>query len=143
MEFLSWPSRVSSDDLKFEGVNLLKIFDTHEFHSYLMPNLVKLLTVKRIIEKEKPTKIICTNSLSNIIQSIAQDSIETKIFLNNVEQKLLWDTINIKYNLGPIPISINLSKNNYLKIKNLWNLYLDFLWFWIDHNSTKRKSIVF
>lgn len=144
LEFLSWPSRVSSDDLKFEGVNLLKIFDTHEFHSYLMPNLVKLLTVKRIIEKEKPTKIICTNSLSNIIQSIAQDSIETKIFLNNVEQKLLWDTINIKYNLGPIPISINLSKNNYLKIKKFVESILGFFYgFWIDHNSTKRKSIVF
>jgi len=144
LEFLSWPSRVSSDDLKFEGVNLLKIFDTHEFHSYIMPNLVKLLTVKRIIEKEKPTKIICTNSLSNIIQSITQDSIETKIFPNNVEQKLLWDTINIKYNLGPIPISINLSKNNYLKIKKFVESILGFFYgFWIDHNSTKRKSIVF
>ena len=60
LEFLSFYSHVSSDHLKFEGVNLLKIFDTHEFNSYLRPILVKFLTIKRIIEKEKPTKIICT-----------------------------------------------------------------------------------
>ena len=143
LEFLSWQSRVSSDDLKFEGVNLLQIFDMHEFHSYLMPNLVKLLTIKRIIEKEKPTKIICTRSLSNILQSITKDSIETEFFQNNIEQKLLWDTIAIKYNLGPIPISFNLSKNNYLKIKKFVESTLGFFYsFWIDHNSPKRKSIV-
>lgn len=144
LEFLSWPSRISSDDLKFEGVNLLQIFDTHEFHSYLMPNLVKLLTVKRIIEKENPTKIICTNSLSNIVQSVIQDNIETEFFPNNVEQKLLWDTITIKYNLGPIPIAINLSKNNYLKIKKFVESILGFFYdFWIDRNSPKQKSIIF
>jgi hypothetical protein len=144
LEFLSWPSRVSSDDLKFEGVNLLQIFDTHEFHSYLMPILVKLLTVKRIIEKENPAKIICTNSLSNIVQSVIQDSIESEFFPNNVEQKLLWDTITIKYNLGSIPISINLSKNNYLKIKKFVESTLGFFYgFWIDGNSPKQKSIIF
>ncbi len=143
LEFLSWSSRVSSDDLKFEGVNLLRIFDKHEFHSYVMPNLVKLLTVKRIIEKENPTKITCTNSLSNIVQSITQNNIETEFFPNNVKQKLLWDTITIKYNLGPIPISINLSKNNYLKIKKFVESMLGFFYgFWIDRNSAKRKSVV-
>ena len=144
LEFLSWQSGVSSDDLKFEGVNLLQIFDTHEFHSYLMPNLVKLLTVKRIIEKEKPTKIICASSLSNILQSITKGSdIETEFFQNNIEQKLLWDTITIKYNIGPIPISFSLSKNNYLKIKKFVESSLGFFYgFWIDRNSPKKKSIV-
>lgn len=144
LEFLSWPSRVSSDELKFEGVNLLQIFDTHEFHSYLMPNLIKLLTVKRIIEKENPTKIFCTNLLSNIVQSITKNNIETEFFSNNVEQKLLWDTIAIKYDLGPIPISINLSKNNYLKIKKFVESILGFFYgFWIDRKSPKQKSIIF
>jgi len=142
--FLSWQSRIPSDDLKFEGVNLLQIFDTHEFHSYLMPNLVKLLIIKRIIEKEKPTKIICTSSLSNIVQSITKESnIETEFFQNNVERKLLWDTITIKYNLGPIPVSFNLSKNNYLKIKKFVESILGFFSsFWMDHNSLKKKSII-
>jgi len=143
LEFLSWYLQISSEDLKFEGVNLLTIFDTHEFHSYLMPNLVKLLTIKRIIEKEKPTKIICTNSLSKIVQSVINGNIETEFFQNNVEQKLLWDTITIKYNLGPIPVSFNLSKNNYLKIKKLMESATGFFYdFWLDRNSYKKKSIV-
>ena len=144
LEFLSWQSRVSSDDLKFEGVNLLQIFDTHEFHSYLIPNLVKLLTIKRIIEKEKPTKIIGASSLSNTVQSITKgNNIETEFFQNNVKQKLLWDTITIKYNLGSIHVSFNLSKNNYLKIKKFVESTLGFFYdFWIDRNSPKKKSIV-
>lgn len=143
LEFLSWSSIISSDDLKFEGVNLLQIFDTHEFHSYLMPTLIKLLTIKRIIEKEKPTKIISTSSLSNIIQSITKGNIETKFFQNTIEQKLLWDIISIKYNLGSIPISFNLSKTNYLKIKKFVESTLGFFYgFWLDRDSSQKKSIV-
>ena len=144
VEFLSWYSHVSLDDLKFEGVNLLKIFDTHEFNSYLRPILVKFLTIKRIIEKEKPTKIICASSLSNIVQSIIdKNNIETEFFHNNNEQKLLWDKITIKYNLGLIPISFNLSKNNYLKIKKSVEYILGFFYgFWLDFKSSKKKSIV-
>ena len=144
VEFLSWYSHISSNDLKFEGVNLLKIFDTHEFNSYLKPIIVKFLTVKRIIEKEKPTKIICSNLLSNIVQSVIDKSnIETEFFHDNIEQKLLWDIITIKYNLGPIHVSFNLSKNNYLKIKKFVESVLGFFYgFWLDYNSSKKKSII-
>lgn len=34
---------------------------------------------------------------------------------------MYFDTINIKYNIGPIPISIKISKDNYLKIKNIFD----------------------
>ena len=143
-EFLSFYSHVSSDDLEFEDVNLLKIFDTHEFRSYLRPILVKFLTIKRIIEKKKPTKIICTGSLSNIVQSVInKNNIETEFFHNNSEQKLLWDRITIKYNLGPFPISFNLSKNSYLKIKKSMESMLGFFYnFWLDYKNSKKKSIV-
>ena len=144
LEFLSFYSHVSSDHLKFEGVNLLKIFDTHEFNSYLRPILVKFLTIKRIIEKEKPTKIICTGSLSNIVQSlIDKNNTKTEFFYNNNEEKLLWDRITIKYNIGSILISFNLSKNNYLKIKKSVESILGFFYnFWLDFNNSKKKSIV-
>lgn len=144
LEFLSWYSKIPSNDLIYENVNLLQIFDTHEFHSYLMPNLVKLLTVKRIIEKEKPTKIICTNSFSNIVNSlIIETNIKTKFFQNNMQYKLLWDTINIKYNFGPIHISFKLAKKNYLRIKKYVESILGFFYgFWLNTDS-KKKSIIF
>lgn len=143
LKFLSWYSKITLNDLIYENVNLLQIFDTHEFHSYLMPNLVKLLTVKRIIEKEKPTKIICTNSFSNIVNSlIIETNIKTKFFQNNIQHKLLWDTINIKYNFGPIHISFKLAKKNYLRIKKYVESLLGFFYgFWLDIDS-KKKSII-
>ncbi len=144
LEFLSWYSKVPSNDLKYENVNLLQIFDTHEFHSYLMPNLVKLLIVKRIIQKEKPTKIICTNTFSTIVNSIIiGTNIKTEFFQNNIQHKLLWDTINIKYNFGPIHISFKLAKKNYLKIKKYVESLLGFFYgFWLDTNSKKNSIIL-
>jgi hypothetical protein len=144
LEFLSWHSKVPSNDLEFEGVNLLKIPDSHEFHSFLMPNLVNFVIIKRLIEKEKPTKIIATSLFSNMIQSIIKEnSIETEFFQSKIEKKLLWDRIVVKYNIGKIPISFNLSKNNYLKIKKLVESSIGVFYdFWISHNSSKKKSIV-
>lgn len=144
LKFLSWYSAIPSNDLQFDNVNLLKIFDSHEFQSFLMPHLVNLITIKRVIEKEKPTKIISTNSFSHMILAIIKDSkIETKFFQNKIEQKLLWDRITIKYNLGPIPISFNLSRNKYVKIKKFIESIIGFFYnFWFDVNSSKKKSIV-
>ena len=143
LEFRTWHSNISSNDLEFKGVNLLKVFDTHEFHSYLMPVLVNLILIKRIIEKEKPTKIISTSLFEKIVNSIIKkSSIETKFFENKIEKNLLWDKITIKYNIGKIPISLNLSKNQYLKIKKFVEATIGFFYdFWLKNNS-KKKSIV-
>ena len=144
LEFLSWYSKIPSDNLEFEGVNLLKLFDSHEFHSYLMPNLVNFIIIKRVVEKEKPTKITATSTFSDMVQSIIKGSnIETEFFQNKIEKKLLWDRITIKYNIGKIPISFNLSKHNYLRIKKFVESTVGFFCdFWIDRNSSKKKSII-
>lgn len=145
VEFLSWHSKVFSKDLEFEGINLLKMSDSDEFLSYIMPNLTKLVTIKRIIEKEKPTRIIATSPLSNMIKSIINEkNIETKFFHNTIETKLFWDKITIKYNIGRIPISFNLSKNKYLKLKKFVESIIGLLFdFWLDINSQRKKSIIF
>ena len=143
LKFRTWYSHVNSSDLEFEGVNLLKLSDTHEFHSYLMPMLVNLVLIKKIIEKERPTKIIATNQFEKLVDSVTKNyKIETEFFENKVKKKFLWDTIAIKYNIGKIPISFNLSKNHYLKLKksaeSISGLFYNF---WLTDNL-KEKSIV-
>jgi len=143
LEFRTWYSDVDSNDLEFEGVNLLKLSDTHEFHSYLMPMLVNLILIKKIVEKEEPIKIITTNQFEKLVNSVIKDNkIETEFFENKLKKKFLWDTIAVKYNIGKIPISFNLSKNKYLKLKksaeSISGLFYNF---WLDNNS-KEKSIV-
>jgi len=143
LKFLSWSSRIPSSDLEFEGINLLKIFDSHEFHSYLMPNLVNFIIIKRVIEKEQPTKIVCSSLLSNMVKSLTKGTdIQTQFFQNNLKKNLLWDRIPVKYNFGKIPISFNLSKNNYLKIKKSAESLVGFFSdFWLDCKNS-QKSIV-
>lgn len=143
LEFLSWYSNVSSKDLELEGVNLLKILDTHELHSLLVPILIKFITIKKIIDKEKPTKIVCSSLLSKMIEPLIKNmDIQTEFFQNNSKINLLWDNISIKYNFGKIPISLNLSKNNFLKIKKSVESFVGFFsHFWLDHKNS-QKSIV-
>lgn len=144
VEFRSWHSKLSTNDCDLEGVNILQLFDTQEFQSYLMPILINLTTIKRIIELEKPLKIIATSSLSKLIQSvIVNTDIKTQFFQNRVQHTLFWDKITIKYNIGRIPLTFRLSRSKYVRIKNLMESLVGFFYnFWFDINSTK-KSIVF
>ncbi len=144
-EFRSWHSKISSSDFELKGVNLLKILDRNEFQTYLLPILINLVIVKKIIKKEKPTKIIATNQISKIIQSIIKnDNIKTEFFKNEIEKNLLWDNITAKYNIGGIPLTFTLSRQKYLKIKNIFeNLSGLFYNFWFKFDQSKKKSIVF
>lgn len=143
IKFLSWHSEISSKDFEFEGVNLLKIFDSHEFHSYLVPLLIKLIVIKKIIAKEQPEKIICSSILENIVNTLIRNSnISLELFRNNIKKDLLWDKISVKYNIGKIPFSLNFSKKNYLKIKKSTESLAGFFSnFWLDLKNS-QKSIV-
>lgn len=144
LDFRTWHSNYSPNDLEFEDVNLLKLFDTHEFHSYLMPIIINYILIKKIIEKDNPKKIISTNLFEKLILSIIKDNnIKTEFFKTKTNSNLLWDKITIKYNIGKIPISFNISKNKYLKLKKIAestsSLFYDF---WIDKNSEKKSIIL-
>lgn len=145
IEFRDWHSKVKSEDYEIEGVNLLKIFDSHEFGTFLMSKLTNLMLIKRVIEKENPKKIITTNILSKTVELILKGrNIEIEIFQNNSEQSLLWDKITVKYNLGKIPITFNISRRTFLKIKKFLETTMGFFYdFWFDPNTNKKKSIVF
>tara|TARA_B110001454_G_C12715754_1_gene432505 strand:- start:122 stop:2008 length:1887 start_codon:yes stop_codon:yes gene_type:complete len=144
-EFRSWYSKISSSDFELKGINLLKILDRNEFQTYLLPILINLVIVKEIIKKEKPTKIIATTQISKIIQSIIKnDNIKTEFFKNEIEKNLLWNNITAKYNFGGIPLTFTLSRQKYLKIKNIYeNLSGLFYNFWFKFDQSKKKSIVF
>lgn len=144
LEFRKWYSTVTSKDLEFENVNILKLFDTHEFSSYLMPNLINFILIKKIIEKEKPEKIISTSIFKKFINLFSKNSpIQTEYFINKLDQKLLWDKITIKYDVGKFSISFNLSKKLYLKFKKIVELTLGFFYNFWSFNDLSKKSIIF
>lgn len=133
-----------SNELKFKEIDLLKLFDTHELLSYLVPNLVKFIIVKKIIEKETPTIIYANNTFKKIILSIIKENeIKTYFHENKIEESLLWDNITIKYSLMKIPIHFTLSKNNYLKTKKFLETVVNiFHNISLDLTDSTKKSII-
>jgi hypothetical protein len=144
-EFRTWYSKIPNTDFELEGVNLLKILDRNEFQTYLLPILINLVIIKKIIEKEKPTKIVATHQSSKIIQSIIKNqNIDTKFFKTVNNNNLLWDNITAKYNIGGIPLTFTISRKKYLKIKNTFENLSGLLNnFWFKFDQSKNKSIVF
>ena len=144
VEMLSWSSKTYSKELEFEKVNLLKLFDSHEFHSYLIPNMLNFLILKKIIDKESPSEIICSSKFSNVIKVVTKHTnIQTQFFDSNVKEKFLWDNVSVKYNIGKIPISFDISKNKYQKMKKTTESFIGlFSDFWLDCKKPKKSIIL-
>jgi hypothetical protein len=125
-----------------EGVNLFGVLDTAELHNFLIKTICDFLNVKRILEKEMPNKIITNSYLSRLIKPlIINTQIELEVYPDNSKSSLAWDNIEIKFNLGRIPISFQISRFTYNKIKVFLELILGTtlnLWF---NNNNKKKTI--
>ncbi|MEM2160556.1 MAG: hypothetical protein QXN55_06355 [Candidatus Nitrosotenuis sp.] len=145
IEFRSWYSRLPSNGYEFEGVNILEMFDTNEFQSFLMPKLINLVIIDKIIRLENPKKIITTSSLSKLVQPfISNQDIELETFQNKTSSNLFWDKITIKYNIGKIPLAFTISRKNYLRIKNFIETLAGFIYnFWFDFKRSRKKCILF
>jgi hypothetical protein len=133
----NWYERIPSKNLEFNGVNLLGMLDTAELHQLFIKKLTLFLIIKHIIEKEKPKKIITSINYSKIIPSI--NKIEIQIYENKIIDSLAWDDIEIKFNIGKLPISFRLSRTLYAKMKQIFESFISKIfnfWFKFDTNKT-------
>ena len=118
----NWYENKQFDEkLKYEGKNILGLLDTAELHQILVREIYSFLNLKRILEKEKPEKIICSNHFKKMIISLSSKNlIKLDVYDKSVHDFLVvWDKILIRFNLGRKPISIPISRKNYSFIKNL------------------------
>jgi len=132
-------------ELEYDGINLLGLLDTVEFHTHLMEEIINFFTTKNIIEKEKPDKIITTEKFSEIIKILNQkNNIELKINHRQFSKKLQWEEITIKQNIGNFPISFTISRSKYSKIKHVWeNTVCSIFNLWFNFKKSKQKTILF
>lgn len=121
--------------LESDGINLLELLDTAELHQLLVYGLTNFLIIKRIIEKDKPEKIIASKYHSEIIKSIST-TIDVVQYDTKLTNPLAWNTIQIKFNIGRSPISLNLSRNRYLKLKEIFeNIVSNIFGLWFNFNK--------
>ncbi len=138
IEWHNWYNNIKSD-LDFNGINLLSMLDTNEFHTYVIHRLIQFQTIKNILKNEKPQKIFSPHSLSSIITSFI-DSSKISI-LNGAEdkEKLAWDELNIILKIGPFPLPIKISRKKYNYLKNLFEKIVgDFFHLWFDPKKNSK-----
>ena len=145
ISFWNWYKDKSiSKFLNYEDVNLLNVLDTNELHQVLVREIYSFLTIKRIIEKEKPEKIICSSHFSEMINSISDYKINLNIFdESNHDFLLVWDKILLRFNVGKTPISIPIPRKTYTKIKNSVESFLGSLFNLWFNPKNKNESILF
>jgi len=115
---ITWHDHSSIKDLFFfDGHNLATLIEM-ELLQYFARIYGNAMTIVKIIEKEEPNLIIAYTQLNDFIQRICKQKNIQVILHDEVEQSsLLFDKMNIKYNLGSHPLSITISRSRYLKIK--------------------------
>jgi len=144
VSFWEWHKSKSIDDeFQYEGVNILGLLETGEFHQLLVAEVYKFFVIKRIIEKERPDKIFANNQFSNIISKLTDNN---HISINQIDTKkynflIHWDKFSYEFHLGKIPIRIQLSRKNYQRIKKFFESIIYKL-FSLDLKPNENKKII-
>ena len=131
------------DLMTFKKINLLEIFDNAEFHQFVLKESSLVLNIKRILEKEKPTKIYASEHLAKIIKTIKFQNFKIIIYNDQLHEFLVpWNNISIRYKIGNKNFAIPIKRSNFNKLKSVFEkiVYTCFnLW----AKSDKQKAIVF
>ena len=132
-----------SSYLSFDDINLSNLIEL-ELSQYFMPFYRSATIIMRIIEKEKPDSIIISSYLNDFVERICKTRKIQITLIRTIENpSLQYDKINIKFNLGSIPISLIISRKTYLKIKRAFDKVINYIFrFKPDLNVRKEKSIL-
>lgn len=116
--------------LKYEGINLGQLYRT-EFHYLLVPFLTKFVEFIRIFNKYPDATYVASGILYNIVSSFTSNVIKSVDQKNT--DKFLYDSVEIPFKLGSKSIPISISRNRYMKIKNVTEKIL--------HHKLLQKNI--
>jgi len=137
-----WYKKIPSyKEMEFNGFNIFEMMDTTELHTFLITKLYDIYIIQKILSKRKPKKIFST-LLENFITEIIDKETKFTRIENSLKTNMVWNKIEIKFNLGRIPISFRISRNLYLKLKSIFeNFICSSNNLWADLNN-ERESIL-
>ena len=137
-----WHNNFSSkNEFQFEEINILGMIDTAEFHSYVIKKILKIQSIKKILEKTNPDKIFCSYNLKSILSFFPSSKI-TFFKEQVIYDKLAWDELNIILKLGPLSLPIKISQQRYQTIKTFFeNITCNLFKLW--HSQKDSSKIVF
>jgi len=144
VSYYDWYDKEFLEQFNFNNINLLGILDTAELHMLLIHQLKNFLIIKRIIEKENPQKIIISKNLHDtVFPLIEKRNIKLEMFDGDQKYHLEWDRIELKFNLYKKPITIQISRSTFNKIKTIFeNVTCTIFNLW-KNNDNKKKTVLF
>jgi hypothetical protein len=127
--------------LKFEEINLGNLLE-QEFHQYILPFFTNAFTIEYIVINNNFKKIISITEINPFVEEICKNNnIEFIQIDKKQNSSLVLDKLNIKINLGKMPISLNISRKQYLFFKkHLEKILFSFLG--LKYNQINKKSIL-
>ena len=130
-----------SDNSKFEfnKINILSLMSPLEFHEYVLGVLIKLQSIKNLLEIKKPAKIFASAKFVQIIKLLKNTNKIQAIKSNiNSEKGFLTDKIELRFNLFSKPYLFYVSKKNYTRLKGIYeNILCKAKNLWLDRKNAK------
>ena len=120
ISFYNWhEDPLVSKKFEYEKYDLLSLFDTAELHHILIREIYQFIIIKRIIEKNNPTEILCNSNLSKIVKSISNDKISC-VILDDIESNSSspFEKYSFSFSFLGFNLPIKLSREKYVKLKN-------------------------
>ena len=136
-------NEIIKKEFEFENFNLLSIPDTSEFHQIIIREIFNFFVIKRVLEKEKPEKIILSRFFARIVKQIDN---EVSLELSDEDEHefhIQWEKMLIRFNILNRPVSIPISRKRYNQFKKIFESIVGTLFgLWQKPTSTK-PSILF
>jgi hypothetical protein len=144
VSFYRWyDNPLISQKLQFNDTNVLSMMDDAEFHTFLISKLYDLQIIKKILKNETPKKIFANKETISFIKKLIGNKINLVEFGNSTKKIMYYNKIEIKFNLGKIPISFKISRNYYMKLKSIIeNIVCTTNNLWFDMSKLKESILL-
>jgi hypothetical protein len=128
--------------LLFKDINLGSLIELELLH-YFLSLYRNAITIMRIIEIEKPSRIVTSSYLNDFVKQLCREKSITVIEITEIQQPELYgDKINIKFNFGNKPLSFHISRNTFLKLRKFIQKSLNVFFNFTPDYDSKQQSIL-
>ena len=132
-----------SQKLQFNDTNILSMMDDAEFHTFLISKLYDFQIIQKILKNKTPKKIFANKEIINFIKKMFDTKIDLIEFGNLTKKRMYYNNIEIKFNLGKIPISFKIPRNYYMKLKSIIeNIVCSTNNLWFDMSKLKESILL-
>ena len=114
-----YDNHLISQKLQFDDTNILSMMDDAEFHTFLIIKLYEIRIIQKILKNKVVNRIYANKEIINFIKKIINTKTEFIEIKTSVKETMVYNKIEIKFNLGTIPFSFKIPRNYYLKIKSI------------------------